>query len=262
MTLGMAILGPAYSTYEVTRHDVAMARELGMLASMHVGGGAMLAPDGFMRLIDEGLVGEKFNIVHGNNIPQEQLQRLVDRGANVTVTPEVELQMGFGDPLTGRLRALGARPSIGSDVESSIGGDMFTCMRTALQSQRALDNMQVIKSTGKAPQHISINCREALAWATINGAAMVGLGHRVGSLAPGKQADLVLLRADDLNLFPVVDPARSIVLHAGAGNVDTVLIAGRVVKRAGKLAYAHLPDRKAQLAEASRRITSAIGAVH
>jgi 5-methylthioadenosine/S-adenosylhomocysteine deaminase len=190
------------------------------------------------------------------------LQRLVDRGASITVTPEVELQMGFGDPLTGRLRALGARPSIGADVESSLGGDMFTTMRTALQSQRALDNLQVIKATGKAPERLSISCREALAWATRNGAAMVGLEHRIGSLAPGKQADVVLLRADDLNLFPVVDPVRSIVLHAGAGNVDTVLIAGRVVKRAGKLSYRHLPERMAQLAEASHRITSAIGAVH
>jgi cytosine/adenosine deaminase-related metal-dependent hydrolase len=202
------------------------------------------------------------NIVHGNNLAGEQLRALVDHGASVTVTPEVELQMGFGPCLTGRLRALGAAPSIGSDVESSLGSDMFTNMRMALQSQRALDNDRVIAATGKAPERISIDCREALAWATINGAKMVGLDRHIGSLGAGKQADIVLLRADDLNLLPVVDPVRSIVLHAGIANVDTVLVAGRVVKRAGTLLYRDLKRRKAELAESSRRIVAATGLMH
>jgi cytosine/adenosine deaminase-related metal-dependent hydrolase len=262
VTLGMAVLGPAYSTYEVSRADLALAREMGMLVSMHVGGGAMRTPDGFPRLVAEGLVDGRMNIVHGNNLAGDPLRALVDHGAAVTVTPETELQMGFGACLTGRLRALGAAPSLGSDVESSLGSDMFTNMRMALQSQRALDNDVVIRQTGKAPERVSIGCREALAWATRNGARMVGLDRRVGSLAPGKQADIVLLRADDLNLVPVVDPVRSIVLHAGIGNVDTVLVAGRVVKRGGKLLYRDLDRRKAELAESSRRIVAGAGFMH
>ena len=259
VTLGMAILGPAYSTYEVSRHDLALARAMGLTVSMHVGGGQMRTPDGFPRLVAEGLVDRGVNIVHGNNLGGDQLHALVDHGASVTVTPEVELQMGFGACLTGRLRALGAAPSIGSDVESSVGSDMFTNMRMALQSQRALDNDQVTAQTGRAPERISIDCREALAWATVNGARMLGLDRRIGALTPGKQADIVLLRADDLNLVPVVDPVRSIVLHAGIANVDTVLVAGRVVKRAGKLLYRDLPRAKAQLGESSRRIVAAAG---
>jgi 5-methylthioadenosine/S-adenosylhomocysteine deaminase len=255
--LGMAILGPAYSTYEVSRHDVALARELGMVCSMHVGGGAMRTPDGFPRLVAEGLVDDRVNIVHGNSLADETLRQLIGSGACVTVTPEAELQMGFGDCLTGRLRALGAAPSLGSDVESSLGSDMFTVMRIALQSQRNLDNQQAIARTGRAPERISITCREALGWATTAGARMAGLDDRIGSLRPGKEADIVLLRADDLNLLPVVDPVASIVLHAGTANVDTVLVAGRVVKRHGKLAYADLARRKAELAESSRRVLGA-----
>ncbi len=83
---------------------------------------------------------------------------------------------------------------------------------------------------------------------------MAGLDRRIGSLTPGKEADLILLRANDLNLFPVVDPIRSIVLHASIANVDTVMVAGRVVKRGGRLLYGDLARRKAELAEASRRI--------
>ena len=262
VTLGMAVLGPAYSTYEVSRHDLALARELGMVCSMHVGGGAMRTPDGFPRLVAEGLVGGHVNIVHGNSLADEQLRPLVDNGATVTVTPEVELQMGFGDCLTGRLRAFGSAPSIGSDVESSLGSDMFTTMRMALQAQRNLDNQAVIRRTGRAPEQISIPCREALQWATVNGAAMVGLGDRIGSLAPGKDADIVLLRADDLNLVPVVDPVASIVLHAGAGNVDTVLVGGRVLKRHGGLLRGDLARRASELAETSQRILARAGMLH
>ncbi len=115
--LGMAVLGPAYSTHEVSRQDFALARELGMVCSMHVGGGAMRTPDGFLRLAAEGLIDDRVNIVHGNSLPGDQVKLLVESGAGVTVTPEAELQMGFGDCLTGRLRALGAEPSLGSDVE-------------------------------------------------------------------------------------------------------------------------------------------------
>ncbi|HEX7966584.1 MAG TPA: amidohydrolase family protein [Stellaceae bacterium] len=262
VTLGMAILGPAYSIYEVSRDDFRLAREMGMLCSMHVGGGAMRTPDGFPRLAAEGLVGPYLNIVHGNNLPDDCLRTLIDSGATVTVTPEVELQMGFGDCLTGRLRALGAAPSIGSDVESSIGSDMFTNMRMALQAQRAVDNERETARTGRAPERISIGCREALEWATINGARMAGLDHWVGSLTPGKQADVVMLRADDLNLVPVVDPVRSVVFHAGIANVDTVFVAGRAVKRAGKLLHRDLDRRKAELAAASRRILAGAGLMH
>jgi 5-methylthioadenosine/S-adenosylhomocysteine deaminase len=257
VTLGMAILGPAYSTYEVSRHDLALARSLGMLCSMHVGGGAMRTPDGFVRLAGEGLIDQRVNIVHGNNLAGDHLRALLDNGASVTVTPEVELQMGFGDCLTGRLREAGRAPSLGSDVESSMGGDMFTTMRMALQAQRAIDNAKVIARSGGAPEHLTIGCREALEWATIEGARMAGLDDRIGSLTPGKQADIVLLRADDLNLCPVVDPVRSIVLHAGAANVDTVIVAGSVLKRDGALLRNDLARRKAELVSSSRRILAA-----
>jgi cytosine/adenosine deaminase-related metal-dependent hydrolase len=262
VTLGMAILGPAYSTYAVSRQDLLLARELGMLASMHVGGGKMLTPDGFERLVAEGLVSPGVNIVHGNGIPFEELRALVDAGASVTATPDIELQMGYGDCLTGALRRLGSAPSLGVDIESFIGGDMFTVMRVALQAQRHADNLVTLAKTGRAPDRVSVRCREALAWATVEGAKMLGMERRIGSLAPGKQADVILLSGDDLNLFPVIDPVSTIVLQASAANVDTVLVAGRVVKRSGKLLYPDLARRKSELAETSRRIVAAARAGH
>lgn len=262
VSLGMAILGPAYSTYAVCRQDLKLARELGLVASMHVGGGRMLTPDGFPRLLAEGLIDGKVNIVHGNCLPFEQLRPLVERGAKVTVTPDIELQMGYGDCLTGALRRLGSAPSLGVDIESFIGGDMFTVMRVAIQAQRHADNLATLRVTGRAPERVSVDCREALEWATVRGAEMIGQSHRIGSLTPGKQADIVLLRSDDPNLSPVVDPIHSIVFHAGTANVDTVLVAGRPVKRAGKLLYAGFARQQEQLTEVSRRIVSKVRALH
>jgi 5-methylthioadenosine/S-adenosylhomocysteine deaminase len=256
VTLGLAILGPAYSTYEVARADMRLARELDLLASMHVGGGAMRTPDGFERLAAEGLLGPRMNIVHGNSLTDAQLAMLAEAGTVFTVTADVELQMGFGNSLTGRLRALNAPVTIGPDVEPAVRGDMFTAMRTTLQAQRHLDNVQSLKSTGVAPETSTITCREALAWATVNGAKLLNGTNRVGSLAPGKQADLILLRANDLNLAPAHDPINSIVAHAGPENVDTVFIAGRMVKRAGRLLAADLDPKREALAQSGRRIWS------
>jgi len=77
--------------------------------------------------------------------------------------------MGYGDCLTGALRRLGSAPSLGADIESFIGGDMFRVMRVALQAQRHADNLVMLRETGRAPTRVSVTCREALEWATLAG---------------------------------------------------------------------------------------------
>lgn len=254
ITLGLAILGPTYSTYEVTRQDLQLARELDLVASMHVAGVTPVSPDGFRRMVADGLASDRTNIVHGNDLTDEELRQLAGCGVQFTITADVELQMGFGNPLTGRLRALDAPISVGSDVEIATRPDMFGIVRTTLQTQRNIDHMQSLRATAKAHEKTSITCRDAFAWATVNGANMVRLDHRIGSLAIGKQADIVLLRKDDLNMFPVHDPLSSLVTQAGISNVDSVLIGGRVVKRAGQLLFADLAEKKAALQRSGQRI--------
>ena len=110
VTLGMAVLGPHYSTLDVSDHDFALAKELGLVASMHQGGGEAKTPGGWETLVQRGLVGPHINIVHGNNLTDEQLKAFVDLGVSFSVTPENEMAQGHGHPITGRLRALGSRP--------------------------------------------------------------------------------------------------------------------------------------------------------
>ena len=255
ITLAMAALGVDFSVWEVVEHDFRLAEELDLTISTHVWGAPnRLNPDGYSRLASLGLLTSRHNMVHGNYLSDDELKLVVDSGASVTITPEVELQMGHGTPLTGRLRALGARPSLGVDVESNISGDMFTVMRMALQPQRQRDNREVATQTGAPVTKLSISPREVLEWATIDSAKALGLDRKIGSLTPGKQADIVMLNARDLNLFPVHDPIQTIVFQANGGNVDTVMIAGRILKRNRKLTYRKLEEKMEQLARSGRRI--------
>jgi len=249
VTFGLAVLGPYYAVYDVCRADAALARDFDLIASMHVGGGTALTPDGFKRLLAEDLVG-RFNIVHGNDMDPDDVRALAAKGVSFTVTAEIELQMGYGDPLTGLLQDCGAPVSIGSDVEPSARGDMFTAMRVTLQHERNRRIVALGETEAGKPVEMPLTVRHALEWATINGARMAGLDHRIGSLTPGKEADVLLLRADDINMLPVWDPVASVVMQAGVANVDTVLVAGRAVKRGGKLLYPDLA-RKAQALRAS-----------
>lgn len=254
VTCGLAILGPGMSVYEVAHADLMLARELDLVASMHVSG-PMMVPDGFERLCAAGdLVGPRINVVHGNALSEDCLSLLVDRGVTFSVTAEVEMQMGFGRPITNRLRRRGGVVTVGSDIESGMSSDMFAVTRFTLQCARFLDNLASYEETGRAPAAITVPSAEALRWATLDGARMAGLDHKTGSLAPGKQADIVVLRGTDLNLCPAPQPTASLVLHAGPKNVDTVIIAGRVRKRGGALLFPGIEAKREALRASGARI--------
>ncbi|HUI96409.1 MAG TPA: amidohydrolase family protein [Xanthobacteraceae bacterium] len=259
LTLGLAILGPYYSVWDVTRHDVALANELGLLCSMHVGGGIPMVADGFERLAAEGLIKSNFNVVHGNDIEPDVIGRIVENDGTFTTTAEIELQMGYGDPLTGRLYELGSPMSIGTDVEPASRGDMFTAMRVTLQHERNRAITAALAETGTRPADMPLTCRDALAWTTVSGAKIAGLGERTGSLAVGKAADIVLLAASDITMFPVRDPIGSIVMQGGVATVDTVLIAGKVMKRNGRLLYPRLAEKMESLRRSGDRILTDFG---
>jgi cytosine/adenosine deaminase-related metal-dependent hydrolase len=254
VTLGMCILGPHYSTYEVTHHDILLARKYGLLASAHMSGGFnRVVPDGIYKMSNDKLLNSKLNVVHGNDLSDEELKILIDNGVKMTVTPEVEIQMGFGNPITGRVMALGGHPSIGVDVESNISGDMFNVMRMALQIQRMIDN-KPYADAHKPIESLSISPLQALKWATINGAEMMGMEHKIGSLTAGKQADIILVRTDDLNIRPVNNSVNSIVFYANTSNVDTVYIAGELKKKNGKLIYKNVSNVMKKLENSGERI--------
>jgi cytosine/adenosine deaminase-related metal-dependent hydrolase len=258
VTLGLAILGPHYSTMEVALQDFRLAREFGLVASMHQGGGPAKTPGGWERLIELGLVGRGVNIVHGNDLSDNLLRRLVDLGATFSVTPENEMIQGHGFPITGRLIKLGARPSIGIDLESVLAGDLLGAARMALSTQRALDNADARRDTANIPATTTIPVQEALRWVTVEGARMLGREDRIGSLAPGKLADLVVIDAAALNLSPVHDPVATVAMQTSLANIEAVMIGGIWKKRGGRLACNGLEERKRELVRSGERLVRAI----
>ncbi|AGB39160.1 amidohydrolase family protein [Natronococcus occultus] len=256
LTLAMGIRGPDYSTEEVVAHDIELARELDVLASMHIGS---LGPGGVETLEELGLLGNDLNYVHGNRLTDEEFELIGESGGSVTTTPEVEMQMGMGmPPIRQTLDAEGAIPSLGVDIVSNVSGDMFTQTRVGLQTQRALDNQPTVEA-GEQVGELSISARRALEFATIEGARALGLDDEIGSLTPGKRADITMIRTDDLNTTPVHDPIETVVFQSGVANVDTVLVDGEVVKRDGKLYNEPGRNQQDRLVRSGRRILEESG---
>ena len=251
VTLMMAIRGPDFSTMETTIDDLQLARELGLRVTMHIGGGLH---GGKMRSIERmheaGILGPDMTFVHCNCCADHELRFMAETGGTASVAARVEMQMGHGMPATGRLVAAGVRPSLSIDIVTGVGGNMFDEMRTALQMERALQNQAAMDHNEQAAQ-LELKARDVLEFATIEGARTCGIEERVGSITPGKQADLLLLNRNALNLTPLNEPVGSVVLAAGPGNVDTIFVAGKIVKQNGQLLNCDL-ERVYRLANESR----------
>lgn len=133
-------------------------------------------------------------------------------------------------------------------------GDLFSAARVALSMQRALDNAEQRKSHGTIPATTTIPAREALRWVTTEGARMLGREDQIGSLTLGKLADLVVINASDLNLFPIHDPVSTLVMQTSLANIEAVMIGGAWKKRNGQLLVEELDAKKEQLAQSGRRL--------
>jgi 5-methylthioadenosine/S-adenosylhomocysteine deaminase len=165
---------------------------------------------------------------------------IVDTGGTVSLASPVEMMMGHGMPPIQKFLDRGLRPSLSVDVETNVPADMFNQMRSVLVLQRAL---------ASAEEKPPLSPGDVLACATIEGARANGLETKVGSLTPGKKADVILLRTDRMNVTPLNDPATAVVAGMDTGNVDTVLIGGRVMKRHGELLHVDWPAVRGMAAE-------------
>ena len=251
LTLGMAVRGPQYSSPDVAVADFRAAAERGVVVSMHQSGGAPAPAWDAVRTA--GLFGPSTNIVHGAGLTDGWVTTLVDADVSFTATPENELGQGHAAPITGRLLRLGAAPSLGTDVDSVVPGDVLTAARIALAHQRGLDHEHHRRSTGMISATPSITSKQALSWATVEGARALGLVDRVGRIEQGMQADLVAIDARALNLWPPHDPIAA-ALHAGIGNIRSVMIAGQWRKRDHHLMYSDLDDVKSRLLASGERL--------
>ena len=216
LRMGVALTELGLVPWETTLAEVALAGELDALLTAHIGTVWSDRRRPEVALLDAaGLLGRRQVHVHCNACSGRELDLLANAGASVSVTPETELQMGMGFPVTQRLLERGMTPSIGCDIVSNNRGDLFTQMRLGLACERARTNETELRA-GVMPETLTLTAAQMLHFATLGGAKALGLDSEIGSIEAGKAADLVLLRADGLGFAPANDAGRP-ARHAGWG---------------------------------------------
>jgi cytosine/adenosine deaminase-related metal-dependent hydrolase/ribose/xylose/arabinose/galactoside ABC-type transport system permease subunit len=250
LTLALAAPGPEFTDFEVSRDHWKLARETGARITTHVGVGSYGQDGKVQEMGEAGLLGPDTTYIHCTTLNDTEIQMIVDSGGTVSLASPVEMMMGHGMPPIQKFLDRGLRPSLSVDVETNVPGDMFNQMRSVLALQRAFATAH-----GKSP----MSAADVLGCATVDGARANGLDAKVGSLTPGKKADLILLRTDRMNVTPLNDPATAVVTGMDTGNVDTVLIGGRVMKRHGKLLHVDWPAVKRMAAESRDHVIAKSG---
>ncbi len=260
VTMGVALTEVGLLPFDQTIAEARSAHELGVPSVLHTGcNWGSLATEGIPELDHHGLLGAKQVHVHCNTLDDRDFRRLAEHDCKVSSSPETEIQMGMGHPVIRRALRFGMRPSLSCDVISSNSGDMFSQMRIGLQFERCMRN-DAFNARNLMPEPLDLTVRDALAWGTANGAHAMGLEHRIGSLTPGKQADVIVIGGRALNMVPMADPVGCIVAQANPSNVQHVLVGGRFLKRSGELTGVELA-RAIDLAQiACERVLGAVTA--
>jgi 5-methylthioadenosine/S-adenosylhomocysteine deaminase len=235
ITLMMAMRGPDFATFEATVDDVKLARDLGLRISQHVGVALVGKKErAITRMHAAGLLGADMTHIHCTTCTDDEMRLIADSGGSISVATRVEMSMGHGHPVTGRAIAVGIRPCLSLDVVTTVGSNFFDEMRAALLLERALRHQEALDRQEEVNK-LALTASDVIEFATIEGARACGLADRVGSITPGKQADLLLLRRDTPDLVPLNHIRGMTVLAAGVRNIDTVFVAGRAVKKGGNL---------------------------
>ncbi len=229
----------------VYRREWETARRMGLPITVHADVSLKFRP---LRQIEsmftEGMLGKDVQVVHAITATPADIERLARNGASVSVSPYTELRIGFGFPKTTELLAGGVLVSLTVDTTALSGNaDMFGVMKAVLNVANA-----------RAESEFHLTPRRVVELATINGARALGIADRVGSLTPGKRADLILVSTADINMAPLTDPAHLLVEAAQPSNVDTVVVDGRILKRRGKLTALDIEEAVREAGESVRAI--------
>ena len=239
------------------RENWAVARKLGLRITTEFQGpqqAALLDP-----LAADKLVGPDNTFNHCGALPERTWQIFVDSGANINVCPRSDAQYALGEGVCALQHAWdhGIKPGLSVDNETSYSTDMFMEMRMALYIQRAVAQNRKFSGDQNPPKPLMV--RDVLYCATMGGAHCAGLEDKIGSLTPGKEADLLMIRTDQINLYPSNNAVGTVVQAAERSNIDTVIIGGRVRKYRGQVVDLDMPNLKAMIDESIGYLFKTVG---
>ena len=236
----------------------AEARRLGLPIITEFFGGEMATQ--LEALHQQGLLGTDNIFNHCTALPDEGWKILREAGVRVNVCPRSDAHYGIEDGMFAMQSALrhGISPGLSVDNETSYSGDMFMEMRVAFYLQRVM-GMHQQHCHGAEHSLKTLQTAQLLRAATADGAACAGLQDKIGSLTPGKQADLILINAGDINLYPSGNAFGTVVHAAERSNIDTVMIAGRLVKQGGKVLGVDSTRLRAAIDESRQHLFTSAG---
>jgi 5-methylthioadenosine/S-adenosylhomocysteine deaminase len=230
MTLFMA--GPSASP-ELILDAFKKARDVEARISIHVGVGEFGRNALLEKLQAQNALKSDTTYIHCCTLNDTEWKLIRDTGGTISIAGYVETLMGHGNPPVQKAIDTGIRPSLSVDVETSVPNDFFQQMRTVFSLQKNEVWARRLAGDKSPPKFLTV--REVLEFATVEGARANGLERKIGTLTPGKEADIILLRTDRLNVMPMNNAVGAVVTSMGPHNVDTVLVAGKVMKRNGQL---------------------------
>jgi cytosine/adenosine deaminase-related metal-dependent hydrolase len=235
------------------------ARELGLPVTTHAGVWGATNDVGINQMWDGGFMTSQTTYVHSATLTADSYQRIAASGGSVSISTESEQSAGQGYPPSWALRKHGIPVSLSMDTSVWWSADLFSAMRATLSADRSREHLEA-QAKGETVVHNQLRAKDVAHWATIGGAKALGLDDRIGTVTPGKRADLVLIKNDDSPaLYPLLHPYGSLVFQAGRGDVHTVLVDGRVVKHEHKLVGVDLRAAKDAVAATVEHARSTMG---
>lgn len=230
-----------------------LARSLDLPIASHVVGAS--SSSAFAAIAKAGKLGKDNLLVHMTGIDDESWKITKDSGAGVSLSVPIEMAMRHGMPPIMKAMSLGIEPSLSVDVECTMTADFFTQMRGAFTLQRMLVNEAALKGESNVPELLT--ARDVIRFATVRGAENLWLSDKIGSLTPGKEADIILLDATALNVAPLNNVPGAVVTLMDRSNVETVIVAGKICKWKGKLLDADTAKLTSEITASRDRIFAA-----
>jgi 5-methylthioadenosine/S-adenosylhomocysteine deaminase len=212
-----------------------VARELDVPVTTHAGVWGATNDDGIKLMHDHGFMGPTNIYVHAATLTEDSYNRIAATGGSVSVSTESEQSAGQGYPPTWQLRKHDIPVSLSMDTSVWWSGDLFCAMRSTMGADRSREHLEA-HARGDTVTNHHLRAEEVVDWSTRGGAKALGMDSLIGSLEPGKKADVVLVKNDDSPvMFPVLHPYGHVAFQAQRADVHTVIVDGRIVKRDGKL---------------------------
>ena len=236
-----------------------VARDLGVPVTTHAGVWGATNDAGITLMYDNGFAVPGNIYVHAATLDADSYHRIAATGGSVSVSTESEQSCGQGYPPTWNLRSYGVPVSLSMDTSVWWSGDLFSAMRTTLGADRSREHLEA-HAKGDTVTHCHLRAEHVVEWATTGGARALGLDSVIGSLEPGKKADVVLIKNEHSPaMFPMINPYGHVALQAQRGDVHTVVVNGRVVKRDHRLVDIDLDAARRAVEETVAHLQTTLG---